>query len=296
MRRRCVCSSVIRFLLLAAGFGGGLLWAQAPVVTDTQSVRVGRGEREILRKINGRWWTQDNRLVNPPSDGGRFGFWTITSKPGVCAFEHHRPFDTRRGEQLQLWLTRDSIAAAFGRPNRRCLDHADGSGFWYYHNSDGTILRLRFFQQGELAEASYHLPGRDREPVAALERERGGVSIYKLAAARATAHRRSSQSSSRYASRSRSGGGGGAAPPIPQATEPARPAQRTVISLAALEALAAGAPKEKVIEQLGEPSFRSSLTGDDGVRETFIYHLDSGRTVSIRFQNGLLTEKPGAAR
>lgn len=264
-------------------------------MTATKEVRVGRNQREILRKINGRWWTQDNRLVTPPKSQGGFGIWVVDSKPGVCPFEHHRPFDTRRGEQLQLWLTRDSIVAAFGRPTRRCLDQEGGSGFWYYHDSDGTILQLRFFSPGELAEANYLLPTGQRIPVAALEQQRGGESIYRLSAQRAGERRGAGQLASRSGRRSRSGGGG-TPPPIPQATEPQRPARRTVITAEALAGIAAGASKEQVIEQLGEPSSQSSLTGDDGVRETLSYHLADGQLVAIRFLNGLLTAKPGAAR
>jgi hypothetical protein len=296
MKRRCVPCSGSLFLQLVAAFGGGLLWAQEPVVTATKEVRVGRNQRETLRKINGRWWTRDNRLVNPPKSQGGFGIWVVDSKPGVCPFEHHVPFDTRRGEQLQLWLTRDSIAAAFGRPTRRCLDEEGGSGFWYYHDSDGTILQLRFFSPGELAEANYLLPTGQRIPVAALEQQRGGESIYRLSAQRAGERRRAGQPASRSASRSRSGGGGGTPPPIPQAREPERPARRTVITAEALAAVAAGASKEQVIQQLGEPSSQSSLTGDEGVRETLSYHLADGQAVAIRFLNGLLTAKPGAAR
>ena len=79
--------------------------AQAPVVTDTQWVSTGRNSKELLRKINGRWWTEDNRLVSPPSRSGMGGFWTVDSKPGVCVFYHHRPFDIRRAELVHLWMT-----------------------------------------------------------------------------------------------------------------------------------------------------------------------------------------------
>jgi hypothetical protein len=296
MNGRCVPFCGLRILLLAAAAGGGLLWAQEPVVTATKEVRVGRNQREVLRKINGRWWTRDNRLVNPPKDQKGFGIWVVDSKPGVCPFEHHQPFDTRRGEQLQLWLTRDSIVGAFGRPTRRCLDQDGGSGFWYYHDSDGTILQLRFFPPGELAEANYLLPGGDRAPVAALEQQRGGESIYHLSAQRAGERRRASGPDSRYSTRSRSGGGGSAPPPIPQATEPERPARRTVITAESLAEIEAGASREQVIGQLGEPSLRSAFTGDEGVRETLTYHLQNGQAVAIRFLNGLLTARPGATR
>jgi len=61
--------------------------AQAPYVTDTKLVNAENGKQELLRKINGRWWSQDNREVTPPAEGGFF--WVLDSKPGVCQFYHH---------------------------------------------------------------------------------------------------------------------------------------------------------------------------------------------------------------
>src|SRR5689334_22588867 len=43
-----------------------VILAQAPPVTDTALVNAGKGQ-EVLRKINGRWWSQDNREGYPPS-------------------------------------------------------------------------------------------------------------------------------------------------------------------------------------------------------------------------------------
>ena len=43
--------------------------------------------------------------------------------------------------------------------------------------------------------------------------------------------------------------------------------------------------REEVLSQLGEPSSRFSIAGDDGVRETFSYDLDTGEA-AIRLVAG----------
>ena len=66
--------------LAAGGASCAISLAQGPTVTATKWVDYGKN-RELLRKINGRWWSQDNREVNPPAKGGIF--WVLDSKPGA---------------------------------------------------------------------------------------------------------------------------------------------------------------------------------------------------------------------
>lgn len=157
----------------------------AQVVTDTKLVENWDEKGtppEVLRKINGRWWTEDNREVNPPGKGG--GFWIIDSKPGVCQFFHHRPFRLERAESLHLWMTPQEVEAALGQPNRTF--GRDQHAFWSYYAANGTKLVVRFMgDDGLLGEATYEPIGEKSRSVASIERELNGQNIYKLMADRA---------------------------------------------------------------------------------------------------------------
>jgi hypothetical protein len=265
------------------------LCAQAPVVTDTERVRVGSNKTELLRKINGRWWTQDNRLVNPPSSRtSGFPFWTITSKPGVVEFYHHRPFDVRRGEQLRLFMTPDQVEAAFGPPNRRFPMGSARGGRWYYHGADGTILDLWFMGEDELGQAKYDFPRGEDLPVAAIERELNGRSIFSLMAERA------SQRTSQKWSSGRTGGSSRSASTqsieVLRAAEPSAPPRFSIVTRDALNSIPPGAARADVVQRLGQPTFKSSISDDEGARETYTYHLDESTPVSIRLLNGKVTE------
>lgn len=160
-------------------------FAQKPVVTATEWVSVGNHKQELLRQINGRWWTQDNREVYPPKKSGFGYFWIIDSKPGVTEFYHHRPFDIRKSEWVHLWMKPDEVEALLGPPNRRFPMSSGRGGMWYYYAADGTALHLWFMDRDELGEAKYLLRGGGEKPVASIERELNGQSIFHLSAQRA---------------------------------------------------------------------------------------------------------------
>ncbi|HYL72737.1 MAG TPA: hypothetical protein VEU96_00950 [Bryobacteraceae bacterium] len=282
-----------------------ILLAQPPHVTDTKLVDEGKNQQR-LRKINGRWWSQDNREVYPPSKGGIF--WELDSKPGVVQFLHHRPFQLDRAESLRLWMKNEEVEAALGQPNR--IFGSDGHAWWYYYAANGIKLDVRFMD-GELGEATYHAIGEKTWPVASIEREVNGRDIYKLLQERATnrseewlAKKREEnridqkarseelrrgirQSSSSYRSR-------GAQPsmvavesvPVPRAKEPEVPQKKRIVSAEALSAVTPGTTREDLLSRLGEPSSRFAITGDEGVRESFTYDLDSGETVVVRLVDG----------
>jgi hypothetical protein len=272
-----------------------MVLAQAQQVTDTKLV-----DHEVLRKINGRWWSQDNREVYPPSKGGIF--WELDSKPGVVEFVHHRPIQLNRAESLRLWLTPEDVQATLGPPNR--IFGNDGHGFWYYYASNGTKLEIRFMD-GVLGEAKYSAIGEKSWPVASIERELAGRDIYKLLqeravqksdewlatkreenridqAARSEALRRGLRpASSGYRS-------WGAQPStvVVGAAEPASPRKKTIISAKALSSVMPGTTREDVLSKLGDPSSRFAIAGDEGVRESFTYHLESGEAVVVRLVDG----------
>ena len=61
-------------------------FAQQPMVTATRCVDdwADHKGKARLRKINDRWWTDDNCEVYAPGKKGVF--WEIDSKPGTASF------------------------------------------------------------------------------------------------------------------------------------------------------------------------------------------------------------------
>jgi len=282
-----------------------VILAQAPRVTDTKLVDAGK-TKELLRKINGRWWSQDNREVYPPSKGGVF--WELDSKPGTCQFFHHRPFQLDRAESLRLWMNKEEVEAALGPPNRTF--GTDDHAFWYYYASDGTKLSVRFMD-GVLGEAKYYAIGEKSWSVASIERELNGRSIYKLLQERATKRsdewlaKKTEENRIDQAARSEALRRGTRPPNsgprfrssqpsvvtveavnVSPAAETKAPAKKRIISAQALAVVELGTSRADVLSRLGEPSNRFSITSDEGVRESFTYDLDSGEAAVIRLVEG----------
>jgi hypothetical protein len=259
-------------------------WAVSPAqtVTETKWVDSGKG-RQLLRKINGRWWTQDNREIYPPSKGGVF--WEVDSKPGVCRFFHHRPFQLERAETLHLFMSKQEVAAVLGPPNR--IFGTGDHGFWYYYAANGTKLQVRFMDDGVLGEAKYYAIGERSWPVASIESERNGRSIYSMLADRATKRSRGSSAhpvahSSVIAVES---------PQIAATGEPEQPTPKRAISAEALSTVKGGETRRELIDRLGQPAFRSSIESDEGTRESLTYTLESGDQVVIHVVDGIVIEE-----
>lgn len=254
-----------------------------------------------MRKINGRWWSEDNREVYPPSKGG--AFWVLDSKPGVVDFVHHRPFHLDLAESLHMFMQPAEVEAVLGQPNRifGTGDHAN----WYYYAANGTKVSVRFMGDG-LGEADYDPVNGKRYSVATIERELGGRNIYSVLAERATqrsgewraqkaAESRVDQSdrfaAMRASARSgRSGFSQAVAVPIPQAGATQPPPPKRIVSAEALAALVPGTARADVLTRLGEPSYKSTIVSGEGASESFTYHRASGETVVVRLLNGKVSE------
>lgn len=272
-----------------------LLLAQAPVVTDTKWVENWEEKgtpREQLRKINGRWWSQDNREVQPPAQEG--GFWTLDSKPGTCTFYHHRPFRLDRAESLHLWMTPQEVEAVLGQPNRTF--GTNEHGFWSYYAANGTKLSVRFMGDAGLGEAKYEYLHEKSRPVASVESDLGGRDIYKVLADRAwknnKEHLANKMNDFRVANSRR-----WVQPsivtvdPIPIASADPTPSKH-IVPADAYAAIAVGITRDEVLTRLGEPSSRYTITDDTGTRESFTYDLDTGSAVVIRLLGGRVTAVP----
>ncbi len=268
----------------------------AQVVTDTKWVENWDEKgtpREQLRKINGRWWTQDNREVTPPA---KDGFWSIDSKPGTCAFYHHRPTQLARAESLHLFMSREQVEALLGQPNRTLGDDRGRGwhGFWWYYAANGTKLSVRFMGDDGLGEAKYEYLHEKSQPVASVAADLGGRDIFKVMADRAWKRNQEQQATKMGAFRAAHSGHGTqpnvvTLAPIPVAAADPAPPKR-IVSAATFSEVAIGATREDVLSRLGEPNSRYAITDDDGTHESFTYDLDSGETVVLRLLGGKVTK------
>jgi hypothetical protein len=267
---------------LCVGLGTSL--TQAQTVTGTRWVDYGKN-RQLLRKINGRWWSEDNREVYPPSKGGVF--WELDSKPGVCEFFHHRPFQIGRAESLHLWMTKNEVEATLGPPNRTF----EGAGFWYYYALDGTKLEVRFMAEGVLGEANYNVVGEKNWPVASIEHELAGRSIYKLLQERANNRLDSTRNVPTRYSRSSTTRPNVVIVEQASSSRPTEVAPKRTISSQALATIKPGASRQDVITQLGDPTYRSGIAGEEGSPESLTYYLENGETAVIRLMNGAVVSE-----
>lgn len=261
---------------------------QAQEVTATKWVENwesgGHGRTE-LRKINGRWWTEDNREVTPPGPGQVF--WTPDSRPATTTFYHHRPFQLARAESLHLFMSPREVEAALGQPNRTFGFDERRHGFWFYYAADGTKLSVRFMgEEDGLGEAKYEYLNAKSAPVASVVADLGGRDIYKVMSERATERNRQvyrDKTGARRHPRT------AAVSSVPLSEADPTPAKRA-IAVQAYSTITVGATRADVLARLGEPNSRYAITDDDGTRESFTYDLDDGRTVMIHLLAGKVTE------
>ena len=260
-----------RLLLIAAAAAS----LDAQRVTETRTVRID-GKPQLVRKINGRWWSPDNRQLTPPGKNGFF--WNIQNKRiSEVVFYHHRPVDLSRAESLRLFMSKDEVTALLGPPN----ETFEGMGGWWYFAENGVALFIRFLGTGheELGEARYERSdfGIHGRQVQSIERELAGRSVFKVFAERASTRPRSFDRSASPRSVAIS------------AAVPPEPPRRTIDrELAA--SVATGMTRDELVAKLGEPYRTSRIAGSDVEIETLTYAITGGGEVRLRLEGGRLTK------
>jgi outer membrane protein assembly factor BamE (lipoprotein component of BamABCDE complex) len=261
---------MLRLLVIAAAAAS--LYAQR--VTETRTVRID-GKPQVIRKINGRWWSPDNRQLTPP--GKHESFWHIQNKRSAeVGFHHHRPVDLARAESLRLFMTKDEVTALLGPPN----ETFEGMGGWWYYAENGVALFVRFLGAGEeLGAARYERGdfGIQGRPVQSIERELAGRSVFAVFARRASTRSRSFQQAEPPSSA-----------PIPVAVAPEPPRRTIDRELAA--SVAAGMTRDELVGKLGAPYRTSRIAGSDVDVETLTYAIAGGGEVRFRFEDGKLAK------
>ena len=87
------------------------------VVTETTKIEIDK-RIHVARKINDRWWSEDNRELRQTNVGW---LWTISGGNAwrLVRFDHHRPVDPAKVNNLDRSMGPDQVSgipeAAFGR-------------------------------------------------------------------------------------------------------------------------------------------------------------------------------------
>jgi hypothetical protein len=268
-----------RLLPLLAVFVFAATAAFGQQVTATAKVEVG-GRLQTVRKINGRWWSEDNRQMTPQKDGYT---WYIGQKGHTWNFHHHRPVDLQLAESLHLFMDPASVENLLGKPNESVERENWDSRAWMYYAADGTSLLIQF-SHDELALAKYDRQdyGISGKPVASIAQELGGRDIAKVMADRAWQR----NSPSEYAKfHGQNQGARPAAVVIsdPSATAAPDPPQHRIAGNL-LDSIKQGMPRSEVVRILGEPSGGMHVAGGENDFEVITYFLEPSGEVSLRLE------------
>jgi hypothetical protein len=250
-------------------------------VTEEAQVRIdGRVQR--VRKINGRWWSDDNRQLTPPQKGGHL--WYIGSEKGKAwPFYHHRPVNLALAESLHLFMDPASVQSLLGEPNE--ATESRESRMWMYYAEDGTALLLRFMYE-ELGEARYERQdfGVAGKPVQSVAQELGGRDIFKIMADRAW-QRNSPAAYAKYHDQDQGNPATKAAVvSVGGMSARADPPKRQVSGELA-DSIKEGMTRSDVVRILGEASGGMQISGESDF-ETMSYPLDRGGQISLRLEKG----------
>jgi hypothetical protein len=243
-------------------------------VTETARVKID-GRVETVRKINGRWWSSDNRQLQKPKDGS-FIWWITSGAPPE--FYHHRPVDLSQVESLHLFMNQESVRTLLGDPN----ETISTIGIWRYYAEDGTAVLLRFFSdqlgQAKYERAGYGAAGR---PVQSVAAELNGRDIFAILADQ------NWQRNSPAAYAKFKGARGAAVSPVTEThvyVEPPAPKRRIAKDL--VDAVHAGMTRAEVVEKLGDPGGGLRIGGQESETEDLSYPLDPSGQVTISLKNG----------
>lgn len=280
--RLCLLST-----LCAAAFG--------QAVTATARVRIDR-KMETVRKINGRWWSEDNRQLKPAKND-EYTWYIGTRKDKGWDFHHHRPVDLSLAEQLHLLMNPTQVRQLLGQPNEDTGRDELGSMMWMYYAANGTSLLVRF-TKNELSDAQYQNDawGTQPLPVQSVANDMQGRSPFQVMADRAW---------QRLAPESYAKSHPPAAPPeVPspelqaaarrasvrtvKVSAPPKPPKRRIAADLA-DSVHPGMTRMDVVKTLGNPASDFKISGETEL-ETLSYPLDPDGELTIRLENGAVSK------
>jgi len=145
----------MRWIVLSTLLFTHVLLAQdGAVVTQTMRIEI---EKRIhtARQINGRWWSEDNRELKRTNVGW---LWNISGGNAwqLVRFDHHRPLDPAKVNQVDRSMGPDQVSAILGPPNSVFpSDKPASQQMWDYYGVGGYKLSIHFSSSGGIFTASF---------------------------------------------------------------------------------------------------------------------------------------------
>ena len=123
-------------------------------VTQTMKIEIDK-RIHTARKINGRWWSEDNRELTQTNVGW---LWNVSGGKAwqLVRFDHHRPVDPARVNLLNRSMGPAQVRAVLGPPNSVFpSDRPESQQQWDYYGADGYKLKIHFSSSGGIFNASF---------------------------------------------------------------------------------------------------------------------------------------------
>ena len=150
-----VMNSRMRWIVLSTLLAALPLLAQnGAVVTETMRIEIDK-RMHTARKINGRWWSEDNRELTQTNVGW---LWNVSGGNAwqLVRWDHHRPVDPAKVSQLDRSMGPDQVTAVHGPPNSVFpSDRPASQQQWDYYGAGGYKLSIHFGSSGGIFTASY---------------------------------------------------------------------------------------------------------------------------------------------
>jgi len=127
-----------------------------PDAVVTQTMRIEIDKRiHVARKINGRWWSEDNRELSRTNVGW---LWNVSGGNAwhLVRFDHHRPVDPAKVNSIDRSMGPDQVRAILGPPNSVFpSDKPAAQQIWAYYGADGYKLSIHFSSSGGIFNATF---------------------------------------------------------------------------------------------------------------------------------------------
>ena len=278
-------------------------------VTDTMRIEIDK-RIHTARKINGRWWSEDNRQLSRTNVGW---LWTISGGNAwkLVRFDHHYPVDPSKVELLDRSMGPDQVRSILGSPNSVFpSDRPEQEQHWDYYGANGYKLAIMFGSSGGIFTADYepdahsmpkdvpHLAFRfngktareaheeARQPWTTPGKEQTPDQLRAQVKAQIEQSRADMAQKRAEMEQRRSGKTVEVSHVAP--SKPLVPARR--ITADEIKSVTTGMPRTDVIKLLGDPMTMFTISGDDGARETLMYATAEGPNVSVVLLNGKVAQ------
>jgi hypothetical protein len=149
-------------ILLSLLFFESQLFAQpGAVVTETMRIEIDK-RKHTARKINDRWWSEDNRELSRTNVGW---LWNVSGGNAwqLVRFDHHRPLDPDRVNQVNRSMGPEQVRGVLGPPNSVFpSDKPEAQQIWSYYGAGGYKVSIHFSSSGGIFNATFEPDAKSR--------------------------------------------------------------------------------------------------------------------------------------